>query len=174
MSPRAAWRLESLGFTQVFYYVAGKADWLANGLPVEGKLKSVPRIGAAARRDVPTCRLTDRVGAVRERVRAAGWDRCIVVGEAGVVLGLLRGKALDVDPETPAESVMQEGPSTFRPNLTVAEMAEYMQERRIGHALVTTSDGKLVGVLVRQDAERLLTTLAATADKKLVDQPARS
>jgi hypothetical protein len=29
MSPRAASRLESLGFTQVNDYVAGKADWVA-------------------------------------------------------------------------------------------------------------------------------------------------
>ena len=27
MSPRAAWRLDSLGFQQVYDYVAGEADW---------------------------------------------------------------------------------------------------------------------------------------------------
>jgi hypothetical protein len=27
MSPRAAWRLESIGFGQVYDYAAGKADW---------------------------------------------------------------------------------------------------------------------------------------------------
>ena len=32
MSPRAAWRLESLGFSHVYDYVAGKIDWLAAGL----------------------------------------------------------------------------------------------------------------------------------------------
>ena len=36
MSPRAAWRLESLGFTKVYDYVPGKTDWLAAGLPREG------------------------------------------------------------------------------------------------------------------------------------------
>src|SRR6266542_3593380 len=29
LSARAAWRLESFGFTQVFRYAAGKADWFA-------------------------------------------------------------------------------------------------------------------------------------------------
>jgi rhodanese-related sulfurtransferase len=31
LSPRAAWRLESLGFKEVYDYAGGKADWLANG-----------------------------------------------------------------------------------------------------------------------------------------------
>jgi hypothetical protein len=33
MSPRAAWRLEGLGFERVYDYVPGKADWFASGLP---------------------------------------------------------------------------------------------------------------------------------------------
>ena len=37
MSPRAACRLETLGFSEVYDYVAGKADWLARGLPREGE-----------------------------------------------------------------------------------------------------------------------------------------
>ena len=37
-SPRAAWRPESLAFTQANDYVAGNGDWLAAGLPgVTGK-----------------------------------------------------------------------------------------------------------------------------------------
>ena len=38
MSPRAAWRLEGLGFEKVFDYVPGEADWFASGLPRDGKL----------------------------------------------------------------------------------------------------------------------------------------
>src|SRR5438128_1173912 len=37
MSPRAAARLASLGFTKVYDYVAGKADWGSAGLPLEGE-----------------------------------------------------------------------------------------------------------------------------------------
>jgi rhodanese-related sulfurtransferase len=36
MSPRAAWRLEAAGFSPVYEYAAGKADWLAADLPFEG------------------------------------------------------------------------------------------------------------------------------------------
>ena len=43
MSPRAACRLQTLGFTNVYDYVLGKADWLAHGLPTEGEQADVPR-----------------------------------------------------------------------------------------------------------------------------------
>jgi hypothetical protein len=36
MSPRAAWRLDELGYGEVYDYVAGKADWLAADLSTEG------------------------------------------------------------------------------------------------------------------------------------------
>jgi CBS domain-containing protein len=155
MSPRAAWRLESLGFTRVFDYVAGKADWFASGLPMEGKLAAVPRIGDVARRDVPVCGLSDRIGDVRERVQKAGWDACAVVNERRIVLGLLRMKELNATPEVTAEQVMRPGPTTFRPDVPVKDMAERMRERGARTVLVTVSEGKLVGQLRREDAERL-------------------
>ena len=43
MSPRAACRLEAFGFRPVYDYVTGKADWLASGLPTEGRLQHDPR-----------------------------------------------------------------------------------------------------------------------------------
>src|SRR5687768_14332644 len=79
MSPRAAWRLEGLGFERVYDYVPGESDWFASGLPRLGKMASVPNIGEAARRDVPTCAPTEKLGVVRERLRKAGWDRCVVI-----------------------------------------------------------------------------------------------
>ncbi len=65
MSPRAACRLESIGFTQVHDYVAGKADWGSAGLPLEGTRGSETRVGAYINRDVPTCRLDERLADVR-------------------------------------------------------------------------------------------------------------
>ncbi len=48
MSPRAAWRLESLGFTRVYDYVAGKVDWFAAGFPREGRLaQAMPLVAMA-------------------------------------------------------------------------------------------------------------------------------
>src|SRR5919197_692581 len=127
MSPRAAWRLESLGFREVYDYTAGKLDWLAAGLPTEGTAARLPRAGDVARKDVPTCSVEERLGNVRDRVRAAGWDACVVVNEERVVFGLLRTAELaGGDADARIEKVMRPGPSTFRPNVPIAEMAQYM------------------------------------------------
>jgi coenzyme F420-dependent glucose-6-phosphate dehydrogenase len=145
-----------LGFTQVFDYVGGKMDWLAYGLPREGKRTSSPYVGELVRRDVPVCHPDDRIGAIVPRVRAAGWDQCVVVNSAGVVLGLLRGEALHSAPETPVELAMQSGPTTIRPNRALADIREYMRQRGAEHVLVTTPAGQLLGMVERQAVERRL------------------
>lgn len=156
MSPRAAWRLESLGFQQVYDYVAGEADWFASGLPREGRDASIPRVGDVARRDVPTCQLDDRVGDVRERVHAAGWDTCLVVNSEHVVLGRLRGTALDAKVKRPVEEIMEAGPTTIRPDVRLTEIAERMREKNAASVVVTTSDGRLVGLVDRASVERAI------------------
>jgi CBS domain-containing protein len=154
MSPRAAWRLESIGFTRVYDYVAGKADWGSFGLPLEGTKGA--RAGEYVRADVPTCRLEGRLQEIRRRVSAAGWDTCIVVNESGVVLGRLGRKALASEEDVAVEAVMTAGPSTVRPSITLAAIVERMQSQKLTGALVTRSDGRLVGVLRRTDAEAAL------------------
>jgi len=155
MSPRAAWRFEDLGFKKVYDYAPGKADWFASGLPKKGRLASVPTIGDAARRDVPICAPAEKVENAWDRVRAAGWDACVVVNEERVVLGLLREKELSSDLGATVEHAMRSGPTTFRPDVPVGKMAKRMRERGTHAVLVTTSDGRLVGLLCRDDAERL-------------------
>jgi CBS domain-containing protein len=152
MSPRAAWRLESLGFTEVYEYSAGKSDWGAYGLPLEGSVSSSVRIADIARRDVPTCSLDDTVRVARERAKE--WGTCIVVNEQRIVFGRLFETELDGDPNARVGDVMRPGTSTFRPNVSVAEMLEYMDRRHHESSLVTTSDGRLVGLVRREDAER--------------------
>jgi len=154
LSPRAAWRLESLGFREVFDYGAGKQDWLAAGLPTEGEHAGEPRAGGFARTDVPTCALDERVGEVRERVHAAGWNVCVVVNEERVVMGLLREEQLGSAGDAAVGQVMRPGPSTFRPNVPIDEMAHFMIEHDLESAPVTTSDGRLMGMLLREDAAR--------------------
>src|SRR2546425_4845442 len=110
MSPRAAWRLESIGFTRVYDYVAGKADWGSFGLPLEGT--KGPRAGEYVRADVPTCRLEGRLRDVRRKVSGAGWDTCIVVNEQGVVLGRLGRKALAMEEDVAGEAGNKGGAGT--------------------------------------------------------------
>jgi CBS domain-containing protein len=105
-----------------------------------------------ARTDVPTCALDERLGDVRDRVRTAGWDACVVVNEQRVVLGLLRTTELSAAPGLRIEQAMRPGPSTFRPFVAIDEMAGFMVEHDLESSPITTSDGKLVGLLRRQDA----------------------
>ena len=152
MSSRAAWRLETLGYTDVYRYFAGKVDWLASGLPSEGKLSNELRIGAIAHRDTPTCRLGQRIGGLHVQ-----GDLCVVVNEAGVVLGDLRGKALaSAEPEKLVQEVMDPAPSTYRPNVSVHEMAHQMLESGAHRVLVADSDGRLIGWISRDDVEKAL------------------
>jgi predicted transcriptional regulator len=68
-----------------------------------------------------------------------------------VVLGLLRARELDADPDLPAERAMRPGPSTYRPFVSVAQMRDIMADRHLDSSPVTTSDGKLVGLVRKQD-----------------------
>ncbi len=154
MAPRAAARLESLGFEQVFEYRGGKLDWLAAGKPTEGENSKRPRAGDVARRDAITCGLKDRLGDVRKRAAAAGWDVAVVVDEADVVLGMLRAQQLEEEESLNVENAMHPGPSTFRPYVPIKEMADYLVEHQLDSVPITTSEGKLVGVLRKADATR--------------------
>lgn len=168
MSARAAWRLESLGFTDVYRYTPGKTDWFAAGLPRAGELASLPRIGDAAKRDVPTCGPDETVGAVRRRLEAVGEDLCVILNERRVVLGLVREQNLDGDAARPVQDAMDPGPVTYRPDTLLAEMVEHMQasEGRVNRTLVTTADGELVGLLRRADAERALAEAHAAREHR--------
>ncbi|MBA3450176.1 MAG: CBS domain-containing protein [Chloroflexia bacterium] len=142
-----------MGFPEVYDYAAGEADWFASGLPREGRDAAIPRVGDVARKDVPTCRLDDRIGDVWGRAQTTDWDMCLVVNEERVVLGRLRAKALELDPGTPVEQAMEAGPTTVRPDARLADVVERMRAKDVKSIVVTTSDGRLVGLLKRVDAE---------------------
>jgi predicted transcriptional regulator len=156
MSSRAAWRLESLGFSPVYRYAAGKRDWFAFGLPMEGEFASIPKAIDVVRRNVPTCHLQDPVGEVYKRCQEVGWKVCLVVNKANIVLGRLRGEAWQVDSNTPVEQVMENGPTTFRPDNFLEPLTKRMHEKKVGTVIITNSDGLLIGILYRKDAEERL------------------
>lgn len=154
MSPRAAARLESLGFENVCDYVAGKQDWLAFGLPIEGELAQAASVGQLAERDVPTCRLDDKLSDVAERLQSSAWQHCVVVNDAQVVLGLVRRATWEgIQNGMLVEQAMEAAPSTFRPHVRADEMLSYFQKKKLKSALVTKSDGKLVGLVRRRALE---------------------
>jgi predicted transcriptional regulator len=65
------------------------------------------------------------------------------------VLGQLDRRALAGDDHVSVEEAMTEGPSTVRPNTALAALLERLVRRGLETALVTTSDGRLVGVVRR-------------------------
>jgi CBS domain len=170
MSPRAAWRLESIGFTSVYDYAAGKADWGSFGRPLEGTRGSETPVGAYLRRDVPTCSLGERLAAVRVRVRAAGWGTCFVVNYERVVLGRLGGATLEGENEVGVEEAMSAGPSTVRPSLELDRAVERMHRQELTTLPVTTSDGRLLGLLEREAAERALRELSRDSARTLSER----
>jgi CBS domain-containing protein len=138
----------------VYEYSAGKSDWMAAGLPIEGEAASRPTAATVARRDVPTCRLDESLRDVRARVQAAGWDACVVINEARIVMGLLRAAELGRDDDVAIEAAMRPGPSTLRPNIEIAEVAAFMAEHDLPNMPVTTSRGELVGLLLREEVKQ--------------------
>jgi Mg/Co/Ni transporter MgtE len=151
LSPRAAWRLESLGFTDVFDFVGGKRDWAGGGLPIEGQKAQEPRIGSLARRDVPTARLGDKVGDVARRAEASGYDIAVVVTAGGIVLGIVDPKALEDSSSARVEEVMRPGPATYRPDVPVQELLEKLAPKHLRQAIVATPEGRLLGVFSTDD-----------------------
>jgi Mg/Co/Ni transporter MgtE len=75
--------------------------------------------------------------------------------EERIVFGILRERELDRGMDEPVERFMRPGPSTFRPNVPIEEMASYMTEHDLVSSPITSSDGRLIGLLRKDDAVRV-------------------
>lgn len=154
MSPRAAWRLASLGY-DAHDYVAGKSDWLAFGLPYQGSAVLADRVLTS---DVPTCGLTDRLGDVRGALEQSRYAMVPVLNAQGVVMGRLDREAVegaDGD-EMTVDRLMREGPTTVRPSEELDPLIERMGRAGVDAVLVTRSDGTLIGIVERRAGEEAL------------------
>ena len=150
---RARARLEAAGFGDVRVYAAGKVAWLAEGLPAEGHRRPEQRVASIARTGgVPTlpgdATLADAASAF-----SAGddGDVAVVLGAGDVVLGVLRRETLGLAPSTPVAEVLQPGPSTFRPSMTIAELVDYFRSSDERRAIVSTAGGRWIGLIRRED-----------------------
>lgn len=156
MSPRAACRLEALGFEKVFDYELGIADWKAGGLATDGNGRRVQTVADAMRPDIPTCDLSEQVGDVEKRVRESGWEDCVAIDCEDLVVGRLRASSWNVDPSSAAAEVMELGPTTVRPSDPLDSLVARMEKRPTPLVVVATPQGNLLGVILLEDARRVL------------------
>jgi rhodanese-related sulfurtransferase len=151
LSPRAAARLEQLGFVEVYDYVASKVAWLAEGLPGAGRLRDIDRAGSRVRRGVPMVPAGARVADVQAAI--AEWELAVVVDDHNVVLGVVRAEVCEMPGDTELGAVMQAGPATVRPSIPIRELAASMDEHGEPRVLVTTLSGRLLGLVRREDLD---------------------
>jgi CBS domain-containing protein len=134
--------------------VPGKVDWLARNLPAEGDEADKPRVGALARDDVVTCALDTRVGELRDAIEESPYGFALVVWSDGTMLGRVRSSQIrDAADDATAEQVMQPGPSTVRPDLSVDELRKRLDDKELKTALVSTPEGRLIGVVTRRQLD---------------------
>ena len=84
MSSRAAWRLESLGFGDVYDYVDGKLDWMAAGLANSSATTDAPPVWARRMKRAQT--VNQGVSAATHAVRSgdgAGGGASVDLSEGG-------------------------------------------------------------------------------------------
>ena len=94
----------------------------------------------------------ERAQAVLDRI--GDWPQAAVIDADGVILGRLRKSKLTEAPERLVDELLEEGPSTTRPDEPLKDTVEGMGEVR--YRLVSTVDGILIGLLDRDEAKRKL------------------
>lgn len=90
------------------------------------------------------------------RQRIGEWDTCFVLDSEGVLLGRLGRAALAREDDVRAVEAMTDGPSTIRPSARLDWSIRRMERNDLTNLPVTTSDGRFLGLLTRQDAEAAL------------------
>jgi CBS domain-containing protein len=133
----------------VYDYVPGKVDWLARALPAEGERAGERRVVDFARDDVVTCALGDRVADVVPRIDESPYGFALVVADEGTLLGRLRRSACEDAAGATVEDVMSPGPSTVRPDTDVADLREKLDAKDLKTAIVSTPEGRVIGVVLR-------------------------
>jgi len=153
MSPRAACRLATLGY-DVYDYAPGKIDWMAHGLPIDGTQATRPTALTLLREDVATCARDEQLDEVASRIDATPYRFALVLSPRQVVLGRVRRSRI-AEGGTSIEAVIEPGPSTIRPHTSIEDLAARLARSDVRTFIVTDPEGKLLGVVRREDVQRL-------------------
>jgi hypothetical protein len=167
LSARAAAQLEYKGFSQVYRYPRGKADWIVRGLPSEPsapiaeRLRALPYfvhnlfpdirrrwielshrgvVGEAMVCDLP--RLSPKDRAFNVAITATAPPFAVVLDGAGILLGAI-DQIEQVNSDTTAYEAMNPAPQTMRPDMTRKLASQLL--RHSPYLLITTAEGHYLG-----------------------------
>jgi CBS domain-containing protein len=135
--------------------VPGKVDWLAHALPVEGERPDAPIAGRVMRGDAALCRRSDRMSEVCKLIERSPYPFGLVTSDDRTLLGRAPSSALDPASARPVWDVAEPGPKTFRPHAAAEKVAGVLADLGLRWAIITTPEGRLLGVASRDDLERL-------------------
>lgn len=106
------------------------------------------------RDDVVRCAAADTAAAVLEAITGSPYPFAVLTSADGTVLGRVPASALKPPSETPVWDVAEPGPKTFRPHHSAENVAKQLADKNLRWAIVTTPEGRLLGVASREDLER--------------------
>jgi CBS domain-containing protein len=107
------------------------------------------------RDDAVLCRPTDRMIDVCESIERSPYPFALVTSDDGTLLGRAPSSVLDPASERPVWDVAQPGPKTFRPHASAEKVLGVLADKGLRWAIVTTPEGRVLGVAWREDLERL-------------------
>ncbi len=106
------------------------------------------------RDDVATCALKDPVDEVARRIDASPYGFALVISASRIVLGRVRRSSIsNAEPHAAAEALMEPGPSTIRPHISLEYLSNRLSNSAVNTLIVTDPEGKLLGVVRRSDVE---------------------
>jgi Mg/Co/Ni transporter MgtE len=96
-------------------------------------------------------------------------EGCVVVNEHTIVLGRLGPKELASPPDSYVEAVMRPGPATVRADEPLNELLDRMAKHRIEAMIVTTPEGRLLGVIrpAEDGSTEALSARATATDEQI-------
>ena len=132
----------------------GKVDWLAHNLPVEGERPDAPIAGRVMRDDAVLCRPTDRIADVREAIERSPYPFALITSDDRTLVGRAPSSALDPASDRPVWDIAEPGPKTFRPHVSAGKVAGILADKGLRWAIVTTPEGRVLGVASREALAR--------------------
>jgi CBS domain-containing protein len=122
---------------------------LAADLPFDGTAQLA---GMFTRRGVATVGERTTAAEALRLLEAQGFGPVVVVNQADVVMGAAyRDQLAAAAQEAPVGTVMRLGVSTVRPSEDAPALAHRMGHREVTRAIVTRSDGTLIGLFFAAD-----------------------